>query len=173
MIWESGYWQDSLLKQAADLRRRQSQRRWPDRSFARLEQGVMLGFYSVRKLIEAKKLTEAVVTTSIQVSAYPPKGKPVTLLNWHKIDRLYKLDKGRKGTIGLRALCNSFIHSYVFLPVFSETGLMSGIFVASEWEREQKLLEVSLEELVWLFELVGNDEEEGPSFTTQSEETMM
>jgi len=161
MIWESAYWKDDLLKQGAELSRRRMQRRWTDRSLARLEQSVMLGFYSIRKLIEAKKLTDFVVTTDIPVLTYLPKGKPITLLNWHHIDRLYYLEEAKRESIGLIDLCNQFVHSYIFAPLFDEAGFLSAIYVASDRLREKKLLEVAVERLVWLFDLVGNDEPAG------------
>ncbi|HEX9938589.1 MAG TPA: hypothetical protein VGB15_15735, partial [Longimicrobium sp.] len=80
MIWESSYWKEDLLKQAEALRKRTTQRRWPEISFARLEQAVMLGFYSIRKLVEARKLSDHVASSAIPVTTYPPTGKPITYL---------------------------------------------------------------------------------------------
>lgn len=129
----------------------------------------MLGFYSIRKLTEAKKLTDFVVSTNVPVLAYPPKGEPITLLNWHHIDSLYHLDSPKRESIGLVELCNQFIHSYVFAPQFDETGFLSAIYVASDRLREKKLLQVSLEHLEWLFDLVGNDEAAGGAMVYNAE----
>ena len=59
MIWESAYWKEELLRQAEDLKKRSTQTKWSERSLARLEKTIMIGFYSIRKLIEAKKVSDA------------------------------------------------------------------------------------------------------------------
>ena len=92
MIDESCYWKNDLLKEADALRDRKKQRRWPEVSFARLEQTIMLGFYSIRKLIEASKLSDSTIYEEIPITTYPWSGKTVTRMNWHKLDQLYDLD---------------------------------------------------------------------------------
>ena len=93
MIWESYYWKQDLLRQAKNLIRRKSQHRWPEASLAKIEQMVMLGFYSVRKLIEASKISNDLIESPVSIIMYPSKNKSVTLLNWHKLDQLYDRSK--------------------------------------------------------------------------------
>ena len=81
------------MRQGAALRKRVNQRRWPDRFLAKLEQNMMIGFYSIRKLLEAKKLTIDVVKRSIPATAFPWRGEPVNHLNWHNIDQLYDFER--------------------------------------------------------------------------------
>jgi hypothetical protein len=157
VIWESSYWKNDLGKQAAWLRKRLSQKRWVEASFARLEQVVMLGFYSIRKLVEARKLSDTTVAHTVALTAYPASGRPVTLLNWHKIDELFAMDAGQPITRDVRFLCNQFIHSYVFLPVFGDKGTIANIVVASDRERNQTVYEVALSQIIGLFELVAAD----------------
>ena len=57
MIWECSYWKEDLLRHTAALRKRTQQRLGRDRSLAQLEQTVMIGFYSIRNLLEVKKLS--------------------------------------------------------------------------------------------------------------------
>jgi hypothetical protein len=157
VILESFYWKHDLEERAACLRKRLIQKRWIEASFARLEQSVMLGFYPIRKLLEARKLSHATLTRQVPVTAYPSSGKPVTLLNWHKLDELYDLDAGQRITRDVRFLCNQFIHSYIFLPVFGENGSLANIAVASERERSLTVYEVALFQIIDLFELVAAD----------------
>lgn len=157
MIWESFYWKEGLLRHARDLRRREQQRRWPEASLARIEQTIMMGFYSVRKLAEARKLSDSTVGYSISVSRYPSKGEPITLMNWHKLDRLYDMDDGSHECLGLLSLCNQFIHSYVFAPVFSEGGGLYSLLFCSDRARGASLFEIELRRVIDVFELVGND----------------
>jgi hypothetical protein len=157
VIWESSYWKNDLGERAAWLRKRLSQKRWLEASFARLEQSVMLGFYSIRKLIEARKLSDATISHQVSLATYPWAGKPVTLLNWHKLGELYDLDACQPITRDVRFLCNQFIHSYVFLPVFDDNELLHGLFIASDHERNRTVYEIAVLQIINLFELIGND----------------
>jgi hypothetical protein len=158
MIDDSYYWKIHLLRQSDELQKRMMQRRWPDSSLARFEQTIMLGFYSVRKLIESKKITNTAVKRSIPVYAYAPTGQKPHLRNWYKIDRLYALDKPAKQNVKLLFLCNQVIHSYVFLPLFDEDGKLSGIFVVSDRERSKALFQISLQTIIDIFKAIGNDD---------------
>ena len=164
MIWESSYWKTDLLKQVAALKKRVTQKRWTEASLAKCEQNLMMGFYSVRKLIESLKLTDIVADSSYQIRSYPPTGKRVTLLNNHKIDELYDLGAPRKETIKLKDLCNQFIHSYVFAPVV-EGGGLSAIWLASDRQRSKALIEVTLATVIEVFDVVGNDEVDSARYT--------
>ena len=157
MIWESSFWKADLLRRARELRRRGHQRRWQDASLARLEQLTMMGFYGVRKLLEAKKLSLSVASHTVRLHAYPPTGKPVTLRNWHKLDLLYRFQERQLVSLGLRELCHQFVHSYVFCPWFGRVMNLRGFLLASDRQRCKALLEVTAHEVVRIFELVGRD----------------
>jgi hypothetical protein len=157
MIHESRYWKDDLLKQADALRGRKRQRRWPEVSFARLEQTIMLSFYSIRKLIEASKLSDSTVTQQIPLITYPWTGKTVTRINWHKIHQLYALGSPSNESRDLLFLCHQIVHSYVFMPVFDDSGSLDGIMFTSDRQRNQRLYSMTLDAIIELFERVGND----------------
>jgi len=58
MIIESRYWKKELLKIADKLSKRLIYRkRWSEAQFGTFEKEIMIGFYIVRKLIEAKKIS--------------------------------------------------------------------------------------------------------------------
>jgi hypothetical protein len=158
MIWESFYWKSDLLKQAAVLRKRVDQRRWPDASLARCEQTIMLGFYSIRKLMESAKLTDHVSKMEVPLHSYPSTGRNVHLMNKHRLDELYDFARPTHQTVLLPFLCNQLVHSYIFALLFSEDGPLAGILVASDRQRKKELLEVSIEVLIDIFERVGKDE---------------
>jgi hypothetical protein len=158
MISESFYWKSDLLKQAEALRKRVMQKRWPDASFARCEQAMMLGFYSIRKLTESAKLTHKVSRMSVAVRSYPATGRIVHLMNLHRIDKLYDLNKPRRRTVSLPFLCNQIIHSYVFSLLFHEGGNLAGVLVTSDRERSKELLEITVDRIIDVFEKVATDE---------------
>jgi len=155
MIWESAYWKDDLLKQAEFLRQKQRQRRWTERSLAKVEQTVMIGFYSIRKLADAIKVSSAVMARQIRVRQFLALEKPVTLLNWHHIDELYDLRKGQAVFLSLKDLCNQFIHSYCFIVSFNEQGRFNGVFVCSDHSRKRRLYYVSARAIIGVMRNVG------------------
>lgn len=157
MIDDSYYWKVDLLRQSSALKARAAQKRWSGASFARCEQTIMVGFFSVRKLLESKKLTDKVAKHSLEVRCFPPTGEAVTLINRHKIERLFDVDKPKQRFVGLVFLCNQVIHSYVFTLCFDDRGAFSSILVASDYERSRALFEISASGIIDVFELVGND----------------
>jgi hypothetical protein len=158
VIWESFYWKSDLLKQAAVLKKRIGQKRWPDASLARCEQTIMLGFYSIRKLAESAKLTDHVSNMNVTLRSYPATGRTVHLLNKDRLDELYDLELPRKESVTLPFLCDQIVHSYVFSLLFNEDGQLAGILVTSDRERSKRLLEVSIQKIIDVFEKVGRDE---------------
>lgn len=158
MIWESALWKDDLSWRAADVRRRMDQRRWSEASFVRLEQSLMLGFYSIRKLTEAGKLSDSVASQPVSLYCFAAlPGKRVTHLNWHRLDDLYGLSDARKVTRRLDFVCNQFIHSFVLVLAQDEAGRFSGVYVASDRQRHKGLFLIGAPQLVGVFESVGRD----------------
>jgi hypothetical protein len=127
---------------------------------ARCEQTIMLGFYAIRKLIESMKLTDQVSNTSVAVRFYPATGRTIHFLNCHRIDELYDLEKPKRKTVSLRYLCNQVMHSYVFSLLFNEDHSLAGMLLSSDRQRSKELLQVSTEDIVRIFELVGRDDVE-------------
>jgi hypothetical protein len=157
MIWESYYWKESLLKHAGDLRKRKTQKRWREASFGRVEETVMLAFYSIRKLIEAAKIATATSKMEIAVELYPWKGKRVTRLNWHKLDELYDSDSRITARIPLQRICNQMGHSYVFAIAHSDSGGLGGFLFVSDRDKHRHLHFLDVDEAIAVFEHVGRD----------------
>jgi hypothetical protein len=158
MIWESAYWKEDLFRQAADLKRRKEQIRWSERSLALLEKTIMIGFYSIRKLLEAKRVSDSIRDSNLPVMSFRPTGKRVTFMNWHRADELYFLDQPRNEQIALSRLANVFIHSFSFLPVHNEAGFLDAIMVNSDRTRKHGLWCVSIDAIIDLFSIVASDD---------------
>lgn len=158
MIWESCYWKDDLLRTALRLRRRQFQRRWSEVSLANVEKDLFIGFYSVRKLMDANKLSDTTLSMSISITEYSRLEKSVTRMNRHRLDELYDLESPCAGNLGLRTLCNQIVHSYAFAPIHNgEDQGLEGIFIASDREKASRLYRISMADIVRVFEIVGKD----------------
>jgi hypothetical protein len=157
LIWESKYWKDDLLRRAQDLRKRSTQKKWFESSFAKVEQSIMIGFYSIRKLIEAKKLSDEISDMRVQLPSYPSKVNPITIMNWHKFDKLYDLNSKLETDLSLLELCHQFVHSYIFIPELYTQGGLRGIFFASDRARLKRLYFIDIQEIISIFQLTGSN----------------
>lgn len=159
MIWESWPWKRELLKRAASMERRKKQSRWSDASCRKVELDTFLSAYAIRKLLDAKKISDEVEFISLQVLTYQPLSRSVDFMNWDKIDKLYDLSRCAKASVSLRGFCNQIVHSFIFLPCFDgDSGGLSGIFVASDREKERRLLYFNVDEIVTVFRQVAEDD---------------
>lgn len=157
MIWESHFWKDDLLKYARALQIKTKQRVWRESSGVAVEKTVFLGFYSIRKLLEAKKLSSSFESLQVPALIYPPTGKAVTLMNWHKTDLLFDMDHPKRTKITLPDLANQAIHSYVFHHGVTDEGGLSFILLASDRQRKKGLFRISIRQIISVFRKVGKN----------------
>ena len=155
MIWESSYWKEELFRHARRIRRRQTLKGWAERSSAGLEKDMMIGFYSIRKLIEAHKVSDEISNRSLSLQAYPWTGGPVTFMNWDNIDKKYELDRPTKVMKPLIWIANQIVHSFVFMPSFDEAGRLDSLLFNSDRTRRQHVYSIRVDEVTALFEEVG------------------
>jgi hypothetical protein len=157
MIWESGDWKKELLKTASIISKRIHQKRWTERSFFLFEKEIFFAFYSIRKLIEAKKLSDHVVEAKILIQSFKSTGLTVTRLNRDRVDELYDLQNSSSESIKLQTVCNQFIHSYIFVPCFGEFNELDGIIFCSDHTRKNKVYKLAITDLIEIFKMVGSD----------------
>ncbi len=158
MIWESHPWKHRIAQKAASLRRRASQRRWPLSSLPLLEEEVFVGAYAIRKLLEARKLSDEVESLRVPVETFPATGVTVDLMNWDKIDLLYDLTRPGRDSLSLQDFVNQMIHSFVFMRSVTDEGGLAGLFFTSDRQRRKRLSLVTLEDLVSVFDQVASDD---------------
>ena len=97
-------------------------------------------------------------TKNLKVSLnWSPNIKPVTLLNNHRIEELYSLEKSKQEDRELRFVCNQIIHSYIFTPIESEKKHLVGFYFVSDKDKNEKLFYISVNEVIKIFNLIGND----------------
>lgn len=165
MIWDSQYWKEPLLHLADKLVQWRGPRAWTEQDLVDIEKDVFVAFYSIRKLIEAKKISDSTAKMAVNVGLYPNKGKDVTFLNWHKLDELYDLTAKKPEQRELWFACNQVIHSYVFMPDISDDDSFKGILVCSDYERNKNLYGIDTTELIRVFRIVGEDYPSSSTFT--------
>ena len=158
MITESFYWKKPLLKGAAIIRTYMERENLSDAQFARVERELFIGFYAIRKLLEAVgKVSEPTRNLKIPTLWYPKTiGKPI--VDWHnrgEIWELYDLENERREQRDLLYITHRMIHSFIFMLSGIDEG--HGVFFTSDRDKECRLNFVKTGEIVKAFEIVGND----------------
>ncbi|SDT42606.1 hypothetical protein SAMN04489743_2861 [Pseudarthrobacter equi] len=154
MISDSVPWRYELLRIARRLERKTRQEHWTERSSFRVEKDLMMAGYAIRRLLEARKLSDSLAAKQVPVVRHPRIGPIPDFYNRDEIDALYDIANPIKDQITLAHLANQIIHSFVLVlscdeveaPYEGEDGievegsyLFNGYFIASEKERMKHL----------------------------------
>jgi hypothetical protein len=125
MIYDSYVWKKTLKKDLKQINtfllkyysKNDNGSKSNDEAFIRLQKFFVFSSIIIRKLIEANKISDEIMTNSVKISTYEKiNEKEITFFNDYKIDEFYDLDNPKKGTISIVNLTNSFIHSFHFMP---------------------------------------------------------
>ncbi len=156
MIWESCHWKEALLKDRAYLSRFRIRRATRENTLAGVEKRIFISFYAIRKLMDAEKLSTSNPDSRWPVVWYPNVAR-VDTMNWHRIDEKYDLNSKHHEFRTLVWLCNQVIHSYVFILTFAESGIIDGVFVASDRQRNKRVSFFCRKTIMDILKLIGND----------------
>lgn len=126
------------------------------RQLVQTEKDIFIGFYSVRKLIEAPtKVSDATRTLEVAI-AWHANLESVNWRNNHRIDELYDLKKVLWETRDIWFVSSRIMHSFIFAPVFNDRGI-EGIFFTSDTDKDKKLYFLPVDTVIDIFERVGHD----------------
>jgi hypothetical protein len=156
MIAESEYWKKPLLAAGKRLRRFKSAQRLSNRSLVQIERDVFLRFYSIRKLFDTLKVTDAIKAAEVRISSHA-NVKPATWRNRDDIASCYDLGAAVQEARPIRFICNKFIHSFVFVPRVGERGGLDGLYFTSDQEKDRKLFLIDIDSVIEIFERVGEN----------------
>ncbi len=143
MIRESYVWKKELKKELNSFEKflktydiRNEDEEYQDRRMLKTEKFFYVTSFIIRKLIEAKKITNSLVNKKINCVGYKKIYREPRLLDFSggncDIDKNYNLNKELDLTISILDLCNMFIHSYVFCEsVSKDFQRLEGVFVNS------------------------------------------
>jgi hypothetical protein len=157
VIWDSQPWKRELARlarQLSDVRRRAS---FEDGDDFRVERAIVLGFFAVRRLHEAHKVTDATMEASVAVTRFQQVKRIPDHWSWHRVDEHYELTKGRAQRLPLKTFYNQAIHSFVFVPGSLPGSRSLGLYLASDRERKRSLLHVRLLDIERAFLRVSKD----------------
>ncbi|MAM53249.1 MAG: hypothetical protein CMH35_00070 [Microbacterium sp.] len=157
MIGDSVPWRDELLKSSMRLRRWSTQKGWTERTYFLAERDIMMGAYSIRRLIDSAKSSSLLPSMRIPTVRYPLVGRKPMVLDRFDPEQFYDLQKGTKTELGVGRLCNQIIHSFVFQIYLEEDATTSVVFV-SDHDRGKHLHGIAFEILADLFDYVGRED---------------
>lgn len=155
---ESYYWKQKLRRAAADFERRKRQSNWSIRSIVLFERELMIAFFCIRKLIEARKLTDACESHKIRALQFQNRGGRTDLLSLTEFYNVYDMPGGHQKDISIGFVSNQFIHSYFIFPAFSRRRRLAGVWVTSDFERYKALYRIPITPLVNAIRRVANDQ---------------
>jgi hypothetical protein len=158
MITESYYWKKPLLAGAKAVRKYMNAARISDAQFARIEREIFIGFYSVLKLLEATgKVSPETRDMKVAIKRYQKRAdKPV--IDWYNRGEfwdLYDLDELAVESRDLLYVAHRMVHSFIFVLSGNDDG--NGAFFTSDRDKETRLNFLTTDEIVRVFETVGND----------------
>jgi hypothetical protein len=135
LIWDSAPWKQGLVRYTQLIDKWRRQTRLTERTCYLIERETFVAFYSIRKLIEAQKISRRVLDDPVTVIAHSVKAKTSPdLLSSHRVDKFYDLRSTAEKAVSLDRvfLCNQFIHSFILALIISDDGSFSGFFVNSD-----------------------------------------
>lgn len=158
MISDSIPWREQLLTVANTLERRKIQRRWPERTSFLVERDIMVSAYAVRKLNEARKISDALAARRWAIVEHRLINRPPDLRSRFQPWEYYDLESGNGITLDMTGLCNQIIHSWIWMISATMDNEFDGIFVSSDRQRRRSLYFMHVDVLIALFREVGNED---------------
>ncbi|MBL5900529.1 hypothetical protein I7V27_16510 [Lelliottia amnigena] len=156
MIHESYYWKDDLLKLSRKLESRLLQSRWGERNLYTIEKEIFIGFYSVRKLIESKKISDSIKSKLYDIKEFPHNGNKGSVADPYRIED-YLLTQEKIAKLSVATICNQFIHSFHFIPYFHNGKNLAGFYFCSDHKSATSLYFISLIDIIDIFQIVGKN----------------
>jgi hypothetical protein len=158
VIEDSIPWRDQLIRVADGLEKRKTQRRWTDRTNFLIERDIMTSAYAIRKLHEARKISDQLARRKLNVKRFKLVGK--VLDHWSReFWESFDLESPTETQVSLTFLCNQIIHSFAWIISATEEGeLFDGVFVSSDRERRRFLYFIHVDLLIGLFREVGEED---------------
>jgi len=156
MISSSYNWKLPLAKSADYLARVRVGDSTNDRVLVRIEKELLLGFYSVRRLLETYTVTDKTKALYLDI-VWHKAIRVVDYLNLHRLEKNYDLTVRHGERRDISYLCNLFIHSYVFVPEFTDMKL-KGVFIASDRTRQSRCYFITRAQICKIFRAVAYDD---------------
>ena len=164
VIKDSIPWKESLLSVAQSLEGRKRQTRWSERSMFLFERDVMTAAYSVRKLIEARKVSDALARKSWPIVRFVRTGPVPDALNSYSYEELFDMSSPAQCSLSTSSITHQIIHSYLFFPVWEWDDVtlrpkeLKSLSFVSDRYRHKYLYSIDIDVLIGLLDEVGDED---------------
>lgn len=158
VINDSVPWRNELHRIAKRLTQKKTQKRWVDRSFFLVERDLMIGFFALRRLIEAEKTSSLLPKRRLKVGVLLLTGKePLHLDRWAPWE-FYDFESRQRSELNVGGLLQEVIHSFVLSLSFDEDGVLTGVYVGSDRTKRKRLYLVDMQDIIELFDFVSRED---------------
>lgn len=111
----------------------------------------MIGFFILRRLIELFKVSSNISERKLTIYSCKNLGENVTKLNRCEYYELYDMQNEVCESKGTRYVANQFIHAYMSFPYRDDTRNWSDMYIVSDFDRNNCIWRVPLEQVRKLF----------------------
>jgi hypothetical protein len=150
-------WKQSLAHQAKTLQELMKPHRLSDATLVKLEETVVLGCYTIRRLINGFLLPESHRNRPIPMSAFPRRPLSVPLGD-EPLTVRYVMDAGKPVQHDPLFLCHQVLQNCIFEPWLTADHQLKGIYVTSDHQRKIALYGIDLGTLHELFHHLSTNE---------------
>lgn len=160
MIADAAPWKEHLLRLASQLEARTVQKRWTERTSYLVERDLMVGAFSVRKLIDSHKVSQQTTKRKFQVLTARLTGQPADPWSAYYFWENYDVENQESTFITLRELTNQLIHSLVLSlsATAAPPHRLDGVIVASDFTVGTRVYFFPIGSLIEAFRCVGEDD---------------
>jgi hypothetical protein len=160
LISDSIPWKEELLRVAQSIERRTTQRRWTERTSFLVERDLMNAGYALRRLNEARKVSDELAAQRITVQRHILVRGPIDIWSRHEFWKHFDMQNPQPVDLSLTDFSNQLIHSWVWSLSATEDAPhgFDGVWVSSDWASKTSLYFISAETLIGVFRAVGLDD---------------
>ena len=166
---ESHYWKNDLLKHAKALKPFRTPKRWSEKGQVNFEKEIIVSFFKIRKLFETNKISSPTKKHKAKIFRYPIGSKKVNNMNYWDIYEIYDLTKKSEVEKSIVFISNQLIHGGATFAFRNDDRNWGGVFTCSDFERSKFIYQIPIEEIITIFNLVGNDYPNHMAYTYSEE----
>jgi hypothetical protein len=163
MSFESFYWKKNLKrditfilnKMDVNLEEIEDDEKF-EQIFSMIEIKLFTIAYSLRKLIDTKKVSDKLSDIQIKVCAYPKNLKRLTVMNNHRFEEQYEFENKIEKKLKVRDVCNQIIHSYTFQLVGRRSKIFY-VFFNSDHQKNKYLFKLKINDFLKVVERFANN----------------
>ncbi len=159
MAFESYYWRKNIRRDISEIRKimlidlNSLEGEKIDEIFSKVEIKIFMMAFSIRKLLETRKLPDSVLDVSIKATKFKRNAERA---GWFfDFNKLFDFTKPTKEDLKLKFFLNQIIHSYVFQASSTQKGNLSYLYFTSDNKKNEWLYYIRLETLLKFIEKIS------------------